>query len=88
MGRKFMTMIGTAVANLHRLDAVLPTVQNLGRRHIGYRIEPTHYQTVAAALLWTLERGLGDEFTSETRHAWVECYRTLTSAMQQAARTS
>jgi len=86
-GRKLMTMIGTAVANLHRLEAIVPTVQDLGRRHVGYGVEPTHYQTVAAALLWTLEQGLGDDFTSETRQAWVECYTTLASTMQQAAQT-
>jgi hemoglobin-like flavoprotein len=83
-GRKLMTMIGTAVANLHRLDTIVPAVQDLGRRHAGYGVAPSHYQTVAAALLWTLEQGLGDEFTSETRQAWVECYTTLASTMQQA----
>jgi len=86
-GRKLMTVIGTAVANLHRLETIVPTVQALGQRHIGYGVKPTHYQTVAAALLWTLERGLGDEFTPETRRAWVECYTTLASTMQQAAQT-
>jgi hemoglobin-like flavoprotein len=87
-GRKLMTVIGTAVANLHRLETIVPTVQDLGRRHIGYGVKPAHYQTVAAALLWTLEQGLGDEFTSETRQAWVECYTNVASTMQQAAQTT
>jgi len=87
-GQKLMTMIGTAVANLHQLHAILPAVQNLGRRHADYGVEPSHYDTVATALLWTLERGLGDEFTLETREAWVECYTTLASAMQNAARAA
>jgi len=84
-GRKLMTVIGTAVANLHRLETIVPTVQDLGRRHIGYGVKPVHYQTVSAALLWTFERGLGDAFTPETRQAWLECYTTLASTMQQAA---
>lgn len=83
--RKLMTMIGTAVANLHRLDTIVPAVQDLGRRHAGYGVAPSHYHTVASALLWTLEQGLGDEFTPETRQAWVECYTTLASTMQQVA---
>src|SRR6266700_3741787 len=53
-GRKLMAMIGTAVANLDRLEAIVPAVRDLGRRHAGYRVEDTHYDTVAAALLWTL----------------------------------
>lgn len=84
-GRKLMTMIGTAVANLHQLHTIVPTVQDLGRRHAGYGVEPSHYETVAAALLRTLEQGLGSYFTPETREAWIECYTTLASTMQTAA---
>jgi len=87
-GRKLMTMIGTAVANLHRLDSIVPTVRDLGRRHAGYGVRPAHYQTVAGALLWTLEQGLGDAFTPATRDAWVECYTTLAATMQDSAATA
>jgi hemoglobin-like flavoprotein len=87
-GRKLMTIISTAVANLHQLEKIVPTVQDLGRRHVGYGVRPVHYQTVAAALLWTLEQGLGDAFTPETRQAWVDCYTTLAATMQQAAQVS
>lgn len=84
-GKKLMAMIGTAVANLHNLDAVVPAVQDLGRRHAGYGVQPEHYATVAEALLWTLGQGLGDDFTPATKAAWVETYTTLATVMQQAA---
>jgi predicted transcriptional regulator len=32
-GRKLMTMIGTAVANLHQLHTIVPTVQDLEPSH-------------------------------------------------------
>jgi hemoglobin-like flavoprotein len=87
-GRKLMSLIGTAVANLHQLETIVPTVQDLGRRHAGYGVAPSHYQTVGAALVWTLGQALGDDFTAETRDAWVECYTTLASTMQEAAAES
>jgi hemoglobin-like flavoprotein len=87
-GRKLMTMIGTAIANLHRLDSIVPAVRDLGRRHGGYGVQPAHYNTVATALLWTLEQGLGDQFTPATRDAWVECYTVLARTMQEAAATA
>lgn len=87
-GRKLMSMIGTAVANLHRLDAIVPAVRDLGRRHAGYGVQPSHYDTVATALLWTLDQGLGDHFTPETRQAWVDCYTILAGTMQEAAAAS
>jgi hemoglobin-like flavoprotein len=84
-GKKLMAMIGTAVANLHKLDTIVPAVQDLGRRHAGYGVRPEHYATVAEALLWTLGQGLGDEFTPATKVAWVEAYTILSAVMQQAA---
>ena len=58
-GRKLMSMIGTAVSGLTRLEQIVPAVQALGVRHAGYGVQPAHYGTVATALLWTLEQGLG-----------------------------
>lgn len=84
-GRKLMAMLATAVANLNNLGAIVPAVEALGRRHKEYGVKPKDYQTVAAALLWTLEQGLGDAFTADVKQAWTECYVTLAGVMQQAA---
>jgi len=85
-GRKLMMMLSVAVANLKRIDAIVPAVQALGRRHVGYHVEERHYDTVGEALLWTLEQGLGAAFTPETREAWAEVYTVLANVMKQAAR--
>ena len=84
-GRKLMAMIGTAVANLDRLGDIVPAVQALGKRHAGYGVTPGHYDTVANALLWTLEQGLGADFTPATRDAWTTCYVVLAGEMKAAA---
>lgn len=88
-GRKLMTMIGTAVSSLRRLEQIVPAVQDLGRRHAGYGVKAVHYDTVAAALVWTLEQGLGDAFTAEVRQAWTAVYGVMSTTMKDAAaRTS
>ncbi|MGB1090691.1 MAG: globin family protein [Oceanobacter sp.] len=84
-GTKLMTMIGVAVRGLNNLDAIVPAVQNLGVRHVDYGVKDEHYDTVAAALLWTLEQGLGDAFTAEVKEAWTETYVTLATVMKDAA---
>ena len=84
-GRKLMAMIGTAVANLRNLEAIVPVVQDLGRRHAGYGAQPAHYDTVAVALLWTLGQGLGDAFTPPVQAAWTEAYTNLATVMKDAA---
>ena len=80
-----MQTIGVAVKNLHRLEDIVPVVRNLGKRHIGYGVQDRHYDTVAAALLWTLEQGLGDLFTSEVNDAWTATYAVLAGTMKDAA---
>ena len=84
-GRKLMAMIGTAVANLDRLGDIMPAVQALGRRHAAYGVSPGDYDTVANSLLWTLEQGLGADFTPAARDAWTSCYVVLAGEMQAAA---
>src|SRR6185503_21210128 len=61
--KKLMQMIGAAVKGLDRLDQLVPVVEDLGRRHAAYGVADAHYDTVASALLWTLEKGLGAAFT-------------------------
>jgi hemoglobin-like flavoprotein len=84
-GRKLMAMIGTAVGNLSQIGSIVPAVQQLGRRHVDYGVKAADYATVASALLWTLEQGLGDDFTPPVREAWTACYGTLAGVMQDAA---
>jgi nitric oxide dioxygenase len=86
-GRKLMAAIGFVVANLRRPEALLPAVADLGRRHAGYGVEPAHYDIVGAALLATLEAGLGAAFTPATREAWATAYAIIAEVMLRAAET-
>jgi hemoglobin-like flavoprotein len=84
-GRKLMTMLRVVVAGLDRLDALVPAIEQLGARHHGYGVQAEHYATVAAALIWTLERGLGEQWTPEVASAWVSAYQLLSTTMIEAA---
>ena len=83
---KLVSMLNTAVVSLTALDKLVPAVQDLGRRHVGYGVKEAHYATVGEALLWTLEQGLGPAFTAQVREAWTVTYSLLAKTMQQAAR--
>jgi len=81
-GRKLMTMLNTVVHGLSAFERLEPAVKQLGQRHDGYGVQPSHYRTVAEALLWTLKQGLGDAFTEETEFAWVAAYGRIAALMQ------
>jgi len=82
---KLMSMLGTAVNNLHQVDVIIPAVQDLGRKHVDYGVKDEHYQPVGEALIFTLEKGLGDDFTPEVKDAWLTTYTTLQAVMTKAA---
>ena len=84
-GRKLMTVLGTVVSHLDRLGELLPTVQELGRRHAAYGVKDEHYDTGGTALLSTLRAGLGDALSLEAEEAWAVAYATLTGVMKAAA---
>jgi hemoglobin-like flavoprotein len=85
--KKLIAMLATAVTNLHQVEKIVPAVQDLGKRHVGYGVTDKHYEPVGAALLWTLEKGLGPDFTPPTKAAWTEAYMTLAGVMKAAAAT-
>lgn len=83
-----MTMLSTVVDGLENLGDLVPTIEDLGRRHVGYGTAPEHYDAVGAALLWTLEQGLGDGWTPQAKDAWTTAYTTLATVMKEAAAES
>ena len=84
-GAKLMKMINTAVNGLDRIEAIVPAVQALGERHVAYGVRERDYDTVGVALLWTLEKGLGEAFTPEVGQAWAGTYGLLADTMKAAA---
>jgi hemoglobin-like flavoprotein len=85
-GQKLMSTIALAVGSLDRLSELVPIVQDLGRRHAGYGVKDEHYDSVGQALLWTLDKGLGADFTPEVKEAWTAVYMVLADTMKGAAR--
>ncbi|HEX8338361.1 MAG TPA: globin family protein [Pyrinomonadaceae bacterium] len=83
-GRKLMQMLTLVVKSLDRFEQILPAVQTLGARHAGYGVRAKDYVTVGRALIWTLRKGLGDDFTPQVEAAWVETYAALASLMKSA----
>ncbi len=84
-GKKLMTMLATAVKGLDNLEALVPAVRELGKRHVGYGVKAEHYNTVAAALLSTLETALKDDWNKQTKDAWTAVYLTLAGVMMSEA---
>ena len=79
--KKLMQMLAVAVEHLDDWGTIASAVRALGKRHRGYGVSPADYDTVGGALITTLERGLGPEFTPEVREAWLACIAAIASEM-------
>jgi hemoglobin-like flavoprotein len=84
-GRKLMQALEFAVEHIDQPEALVATLEALGRRHIRYGVANAHYDTVGVALLDTLEQALGAAFTVEVRQAWATLYGFLARTMQCSA---
>jgi nitric oxide dioxygenase len=79
--RKLMATLGVVVTGLSRLETVLPAASALAKKHVSYGVKDEHYMLVGSALLWTLEKGLGEAWTPDVAEAWTTAYGTLSGYM-------
>lgn len=84
-GQKLLTALALVVRSLHTPEKIIGPVKELAARHVNYGVQPEHYAHVGNALLRTLKKGFGDEFTQELSDAWTEAYRMLAQIMKEAA---
>lgn len=83
--RKLLAMLAYIISKLDKLDEIKDEVSKLAVRHVHYGVKEIHYRSVGSALLWTLEKGLGENWNDELKEAWTSCYIMLSNAMIQAA---
>ena len=79
--RKLMSTLAIVVSGLSDLPSILPAASALATRHVAYGAKPEHYPVVGSALLWTLEQGLGKDWTADVADAWTAAYTTLSTFM-------
>jgi hemoglobin-like flavoprotein len=79
--KKLMATLAVVVNGLSNLGSILPAASALATRHVAYGAKPEHYPVVGAALLWTLEKGLGEAWTPDVAAAWTAAYTTLSGYM-------
>lgn len=83
--KKLLDTLSTTVDALDRFEELSPFLRELGRRHLGYGVQPEHYGMLKSALLWAFGQGLGLEFDRETRAAWDQLLTSISTVMLEAA---
>jgi nitric oxide dioxygenase len=79
--RKLMSTLAIVVSGLSDPPSILPAASALATRHVAYGAKAEHYPLVGQALLWTLEQGLGEDWTADVAEAWTAAFTMLSSFM-------
>lgn len=83
--RKLVLSLSQVIDALDKVQEVVPDIQAMGRRHAYYGVKDAHYDSVGAALLWTLEQGLGTDWNEDAKDAWSAAYALIADTMKAAA---
>ncbi|MGY4309121.1 hemoglobin-like flavoprotein [Bradyrhizobium sp. USDA 4369] len=79
--RDFIATLAVLVGSLDRMTGLLSSTDILGRNHARYGVRPEHYPLVGEALLWSLAKGLGPQWTAEVEQAWRKVYEVISQRM-------
>ena len=79
--KKLMATLAAVVNGLSNIESILPAASALATRHVAYGAKAEHYPVVGGALLWTLQKGLGEAWTPDVAAAWTAAYGTLSTYM-------
>ena len=79
--RKLVDMLSYIVLRLDKPELMMSDGKALGARHEQYGVKPEHYKQVGDALLWTIQRGMGNEWNNKLEEAWLACYHMIAEAM-------
>jgi NAD(P)H-flavin reductase/hemoglobin-like flavoprotein len=85
---RLVTAIGRLVSNVDQLAVLRPAIEQLGRDHRRFAVRPEHYPLVGEALLATLARFLGPDWTPDLAEDWTEAYTLVATLMAEAASTA
>lgn len=83
--KKLIQTLAVVVHGLDNLPALVPAIQELGKRHVSYGINVKHWESVGAALLWALADAFGDAFTEPVSQAWATAYGIIAQTAISAA---
>jgi hemoglobin-like flavoprotein len=84
-GRKVVDMLTSVAESLDDFQPMRARLAELGRKHAEYGVRLEQYDTLTAALMWSIGQALGTSFDVPTREAWRLAINAICAAMKAGA---
>ena len=82
---KLLRALTVVVRGLDAPESLVPTLRQLGARHVGYGVQAGHYVVVGEALVDTLDARGEQPLDPATRAAWVRLFGWIAAHMLEGA---
>ena len=83
--KKLLASLVLVIQNIRRPEKLTPVLQDMGARHVGYGVQPAHYDAVGENLLAVLGEVAGSAWTPQVKQAWTEAYGAIKTIMLAGA---
>jgi hemoglobin-like flavoprotein len=80
--RMLMTAIQMVIDSLDSPENVARHLSEVGRRHGAYGAQMRDFDTFGAALIWSLQQGLGPDYTPQFETGWVGAFDLIRNVMR------
>jgi methyl-accepting chemotaxis protein/nitric oxide dioxygenase len=84
-GEKLVAMLDQVIAAADAPDRIRAEVEELGRKHATYGVQPGHYALVGAALAGTFDEILAEECEEHALRGLVALYGSVSATMLEGA---
>jgi len=71
--------------SLRDLDRIVPTLHDMGARHVAYGARAEHYPVVGEVLIASMAEVAGDAWRPEYADAWAAAYGVVAGVMAEGA---
>lgn len=88
LARQKAMLLGALVLlrrSLRNLEAIVPSLRALGRRHVGYGAEPSHYPVVGEVLIGAMATIAGPDWCPVYEEAWRAAFTVVATVMIEGA---
>jgi methyl-accepting chemotaxis protein len=80
-----LNMLIVVRESLRDLDDIVPDLEDLGARHVGYGAKPEHYPVVGEVMIQTMAEVADDAWKPEYTAAWKGAYQAIQDVMLSGA---
>ena len=85
-GMQFMSTLGVIVRHFDDPETLRPHLEHLAQGHAAFGVKPEHFRPMGQALIWAMQKTMGENYPEGAAAAWEVAYELLAREMVRMAK--